>query len=101
MFSQGWFTTPQDVLHADWHDVFEAEYEALCGQVDAGAETLIDPYGTEDPVEFFAVAGEAFFSDPWRLREDFPALFDAMRRYFGQDPSEPAEGGPGTEGRPG
>jgi hypothetical protein len=23
-FSQGWLATPQDVLHADWHDVWHS-----------------------------------------------------------------------------
>lgn len=103
-----------------WARILMASYEAFCSRLDAieaaipahvdpegkeadawYAQLGLDPYAATDPVEFFAVAGEAFFSDPWRLREDFPALFDAMRRYFGQNPSEPAEGGPGTEGRPG
>src|SRR5690606_12068314 len=88
--------------------VLEASYEEFCARLDAVEASIpahidpespaadawygqlgLDPYAATDPVEFLAVAGEAFFSDPWRLREDFPALFEAMRRYFGQDPTLP------------
>mgnify|MGYP001205267739 CR=1 FL=1 len=89
-----------------WGRILRASYEDFCARLDAieaaipahvdpegaGADAWygqlgLDPYAATDPVEFFAVAGEAFFSDPWRLREDFPALFQAMCRYFGQDPT--------------
>jgi Mlc titration factor MtfA (ptsG expression regulator) len=92
-----------------WGRILTASWEAFCARLDAIEAAIpahvdpedeaadawygqlgLDPYAATDPVEFFAVAGEAFFSDPWRLREHFPALFEAMKRYFGQDPSRPA-----------
>jgi Mlc titration factor MtfA (ptsG expression regulator) len=64
-----------------------AEYQALCDAVDRGEETLIDPYGAEDPVEFLAVAAELFFEQPRRLRRHHPALYDALRDAFRLDPA--------------
>jgi Mlc titration factor MtfA (ptsG expression regulator) len=64
-----------------------AEYAALCDAVDRGAETLIDPYGAEDPVEFLAVSAELFFERPRDLRREHPALYGALREAFRLDPA--------------
>jgi Mlc titration factor MtfA (ptsG expression regulator) len=64
------------------------EYQALCAAVDRGEETLIDPYGAEDPVEFLAVAAELFFEQPRRLRRHHAALYAALREAFRLDPAE-------------
>ncbi len=93
-----------------WRRILTSSYEDFCRRLDAIEAAIpahidpesaaanawygqlgLDPYAATDPVEFFAVAGEAFFSDPWQLREDFPALFEAMRHYFGQDPAGDAK----------
>jgi protein-glutamine gamma-glutamyltransferase len=71
----------------DWHDVLEREYAALCREVDAGVETLIDPYGAEDPVEFFAVSTEVFFGWAAALRERHPGLYGALSRLYRLDPA--------------
>lgn len=73
---------------ANWHDVFEAEYEALCAEVDQGAGTLIDPYGAEDPAEFFAVCTETFFELPRDLRELHPRLYAALARLYRLEPAD-------------
>jgi len=71
-----------------------AEYTALCDAVDRGEETLIDPYGAEDPVEFLAVSAELFFERPRDLRRGHPALYAALRDAFRLDPAAwPAPGG--------
>ncbi len=72
----------------DWHDVLETEYEALCAEVDAGAQTLIDPYGAEDQVEFFAVSTETFFGASLVLRERHPRLYAALARLYDMDPAD-------------
>ncbi|MFA7504444.1 MAG: M90 family metallopeptidase [Burkholderiaceae bacterium] len=93
-----------------WRRILEACYEDFCRRLDAIEAAIpahvdpegpeagawygqlgLDPYAGTDTVEFFAVAGEAFFSNPWQLRDDYPALYEAMRRYFGQDPAQGAE----------
>jgi Mlc titration factor MtfA (ptsG expression regulator) len=69
------------------------EYTALCDAVDRGEETLIDPYGAEDPVEFLAVSAELFFERPRDLRREHPALYAALRDAFRLDPATwPAPG---------
>ncbi len=65
-----------------------AGYEALCDAVDRGEETLIDPYGAEDPVEFLAVSAELFFERPRELRRDHPALYAALRAAFDLDTAD-------------
>ncbi len=64
------------------------EYQALCEAVDRGEDTLIDPYGAEDPVEFLAVSAELFFEQPRRLRRHHPALYAALREAFRLDPAD-------------
>jgi Mlc titration factor MtfA (ptsG expression regulator) len=50
-------------------------------------ESPLDPYALTDEAEFFAVAGETFFSDPGLLEKGSPALYDIMRLIFRQDPA--------------
>lgn len=70
-----------------WRATFDAEFDALCAAVDAGEETLIDPYGAEDEAEFFAVCTEVFFELPVQLRARHGALYDALARFYGLDPA--------------
>jgi Mlc titration factor MtfA (ptsG expression regulator)/transglutaminase-like putative cysteine protease len=72
---------------ASWHEVLEREYGALCREVDAGSETLIDPYGAEDPAEFFAVATETFFGRSAELRQRHAGLYSALARLYRLDPA--------------
>jgi MtfA peptidase len=68
---------------------FTAAYTALCAEVDAQREDepFLDPYGAESEVEFFAVAAEAFITQPAGLRERHPALYAALRDAFALDPA--------------
>ncbi len=47
---------------------------------------VLDPYGAEDPAEFFAVATESFFEDAAALKEHHPALYAEFAVYYRQDP---------------
>jgi len=67
-----------------WLDVLEAEWNEFCDRVDAGEETLIDPYGAESPEEFFAVAVEAFFVAPAEMKKEQPALYRLLSDFFRQ-----------------
>jgi Mlc titration factor MtfA (ptsG expression regulator) len=51
---------------------------------------VLDHYGATDHAEFFAVATEAFFERPAELQQERPELYDALRRYYRQDPGPPA-----------
>ena len=51
-------------------------------------KSVLDPYGAEDPVEFLAVAVEAFFERPARRCASGTARSTrSSRDYFGQDPA--------------
>jgi hypothetical protein len=70
-----------------WMEVFEREYEALIEADDRGRRTLIDPYGAENPAEFFAVVTESFFKRGAKLGERHPELYDLLAAYYRQDPA--------------
>ncbi|KQW42369.1 hypothetical protein ASD88_22740 [Pelomonas sp. Root662] len=70
-----------------WITVIDAEWESFCKRIDAGQETLIDPYGGEAVEEFFAVAVEAFFAAPAAMRAEEPAMYDLLAGFFKQDPA--------------
>jgi Mlc titration factor MtfA (ptsG expression regulator) len=74
-------------LRADWERAMSSAYERHVAAVEAGRATVLDPYGAEDPAEFFAVAVEAFFQQPLRLRSATPELYGLLCRYFSQDPA--------------
>ena len=42
--------------------------------------TRIDPYGAENPAEFFAVVTEEFFELPARLHTGYPELYVWFRQ---------------------
>lgn len=71
-----------------WHALLQREYAALCTAVDQGIGTLIDPYGAEDPAEFFAVVTETFFEQPGALRAQHISLHQSLARLYGLDPAE-------------
>lgn len=79
-------------LHADmsvarWASVWRAAYDELCGQLDAGTDTWLDPYGAESPGEFFAVMSEAFFMQPRGMRHHYPPVYEEIKAYYRQDPA--------------
>ncbi len=74
------------IREADWLAVFDSAFADFCTRVDAGEETRIDPYASQDEGEFFAVASETFFVSPALLDTDYPALYQLFCRYYRQDP---------------
>lgn len=73
-----------------WQALLTDAYEDFCARIDAGEDTVLDPYGAESPEEFFAVAAEAFFVAPLDMRAEHPSLYDLLADYFRQDPAAPA-----------
>ena len=69
-----------------WNETLEREYRRLCKMLDAGVETLIDPYAAEHPAEFFAVMSEMFFTDSAVLERDWPDLYRQLSLFYRQDP---------------
>jgi Mlc titration factor MtfA (ptsG expression regulator) len=64
-----------------WGELIGREY----GRHDFAASELRD-YAAGNEAEFFAVASEVFFEDPWRLRRAHPALYSLLVEFYGQDP---------------
>jgi hypothetical protein len=79
---------PKRSMYRTWARTLGREYERLRLDVARGHATVLDPYGAQSPAEFFAVATECFFTDPRRLRERHPELYEELRRYFNQDPAK-------------
>lgn len=71
-----------------WAEVFQRRFDQMSSLLAQGREPLLDEYGATDAAEFFAVATEAFFSTPRRLKREMGDLYDELRRYYGVDPGE-------------
>lgn len=90
--SEGQFNgTPP--LHSEeeyqrWEKVMTAEYQKLCHQVEHGAATFIDPYGSTNPAEFFAVCSEHFFEQGVQMREYSVDLYETLKMFYQQDPAK-------------
>lgn len=79
---------PNAAAREQWEAVLMPEYDRFSERVACGYETVLDPYGTQGPEEFFAVAAESFFVTPQALKEEQPALYRLLSSYFHQDPAE-------------
>ncbi len=66
-----------------WADVMGRYFADLQSDPFRGC---VRSYGAENEAEFFAVATEAFFETPRRLRRCAPELYDVLAHYFGVDP---------------
>ena len=78
---------PSPAERAAWKAVIDPAFERFCTEVEAGRETLLDPYGATGVDEFFAVSVESFFTTPKAMRARHPAWYGLLARYFQQDPA--------------
>ncbi len=78
---------PNMAARDQWIAVIDTAYERFCDLVDAGIDTVVDPYGAEAPEEFFAVAVEAFFVAALPFKRESPELYALLAGYFRQDPA--------------
>ncbi len=81
---------PPQLPVAEWRALLEEDFERFVSRVDAGEDTALDPYGANSPDEFFAVASEAFFTVPTRMKGEHPALYAMFALYYQQDPAAEA-----------
>jgi Mlc titration factor MtfA (ptsG expression regulator) len=105
------FRDPDDAYHVGFHefahllDLEQTHFDGIpLGFDDAGAqrwvevrereipimlrgESLLDDYGAHDPVEFLAVAVEAFFETSLAMRRNHAELYELLMAYFQQDPA--------------
>ena len=78
---------PPEITRAEWIETLGRDYRAFVERVQRGELTALDPYGAEAPEEFFAVASEAFFVSPVPARDEHPALYALMARFYRTDPA--------------
>lgn len=78
---------PSGMSRDAWAAAFGEAYERFCQRVDAGDGTFLDPYASESPAEFFAVASEAFFEAPCGFEQEFPAVYEQLRAFYRLDPA--------------
>lgn len=76
----------REMSAAAWKDAFSRAYTDLCQRTDVGEDTPLDPYASESPAEFFAVASEAFFELPAMLVHQYPDVYAQLRAFYRQDP---------------
>jgi len=70
---------------AAWAADFTEAYESLQALLDAGEDTVIDPYAGESPAEFFAVTSEVFFEAPDALADIYPKVYRQLAAFYRQD----------------
>jgi MtfA peptidase len=81
-----------------WKRDFMAAYLDFCKRVDYADEyehldnsaslnaLPMDPYGSESPAEFFAVASETFFERPESLAAGYSTVYAQLKAFYRQDP---------------
>lgn len=77
----------KDECYGPWARTLSSEFDNLRRDLAAGRLTEINPYGSTNPAEFFAVLTESFFERPATLREKHPELYESLRCYYNQDPA--------------
>lgn len=86
---------------ATWKRDFMDAYLDFCKRVDEQSQSAhrpsrlehitaealpIDPYGSQSPAEFFAVASETFFERPEHLAKGYPAVYAQLKAFYKQNP---------------
>jgi len=73
-------------LHARWAPAMKSAWDKLVDDDAHDRETYLDPYGAENPAEFFAVLTETFLECPHGLEKEHPELAELLRELYGFDP---------------
>lgn len=78
---------PSRHAKARWQQVMQESFEAFKHQVQmaerfGGESPWLDAYGAQSPVEFFAVASEAYFVNRQRFQSDFESLTTLFDSFF-------------------
>ncbi len=68
-----------------WPQAMQSAYDDLCRRCRRG-EADIDPYGTTNPAEFFAVLSEVFFTLPELLQSQYPEVYELFTFFYRQQP---------------
>jgi Mlc titration factor MtfA (ptsG expression regulator) len=68
---------------APWAEFIAGEYERHDFAV-----SLLPDYAARNEAEFFAVASEMFFENPWPLQQSHPGLYAVLSSFYRQDPRQ-------------
>ncbi|HSK03673.1 MAG TPA: M90 family metallopeptidase [Kofleriaceae bacterium] len=71
-----------------WAAVCSAAFARLRQAAAAGLPTALDPYGATNEAEFFAVATEAYFTQPGELRAAEPELYAVLAAFYRFEPRD-------------
>jgi Mlc titration factor MtfA (ptsG expression regulator) len=74
--------------YRSWAEVLSRDYANLRAEAFFGEHGVLDHYGATSPAEFFAVATESYFEQPWRLAARHPALYEEFLKYYRIDPRD-------------
>lgn len=78
---------PPHIPRRQWIVAFQRAFDLLSNDVARGRDTLIDPYASESPDEFFAVVSELHWSQPAVLRRADAAVAELLQAYYGVSPA--------------
>ncbi|MCP4213339.1 MAG: zinc-dependent peptidase [bacterium] len=66
-----------------WKTLFTKEWNRV-----VAGHSFLRPYAGQNEAEFFAVATESFFENPWKMKEKNPELYDALKSFYNLDTAE-------------
>lgn len=88
IFDSGDLHFPNGAASERFNAALERQYKLLVKAAERERPTFLDPYGAEDPAEFFSVVVEAFFEQPRRFHHRHPELYAVLCEAFRQDPRD-------------
>ena len=80
-----------------WTEAFTAAYtdlqrRATSPRRSGRRKSAFDLYAAEAPEEFFAIASEMFFERPFRVRSEYPDVYDELALFYRQNPAASSGG---------
>jgi len=81
---------PSRSRYTTWASVLSEEFKKLRRDIAFRQTSELRAYGATSPAEFFAVATEAYFEKPERLKERHPELYEQLHAFYGWVPGDPA-----------
>ena len=72
----------EGALLAEWGRVLAEEFTRAQEGLESDDEPALDDYAATNRAEYFAVATEAFFEEPERLRQRLPEVYEQLRRFY-------------------
>jgi Mlc titration factor MtfA (ptsG expression regulator) len=70
-----------------WQEGLQVAFDRFDERSACGYPSVLDHYGAQDLVEFFAVSSEAFFTQPWAFCDEQPDLYRLYAQFYRQDPA--------------